>query len=107
MWLSFSCIVQFLYSVAAVHMHIAFDCAHKNRVDFTDKMDVIYIVILLNCGECRVLCVNRGKNVEALQKVLQCSPLASKNQAVKVSFSLIYCYYTYSKHQFSVGHSSS
>jgi len=35
------------------------------------------------------LFITRGKNVEALQKVLQCAPLASKNQAVKVSFELL------------------
>lgn len=32
------------------------------------------------------LFITRGKNVEALQKVLHCAPLVSKNQAVKVSF---------------------
>ena len=28
--------------------------------------------------------------MEALQKVLQCAPVASKNQAVKVSFGVLY-----------------
>jgi len=43
---------------------------------------VIFLLIL-------ELLITRGKNVEALQKVLQCAPLASKNQAVKVSYNVL------------------
>ena len=80
LWLSYN--LQSVFSVLNKYEHIAYK---QYLCESLTCSDVAYVLFLK-------LFITRGKNVEALQKVLHSAPLASKNQAVKVSFDvLLYC----------------